>query len=678
MRTPVHKNDAFTRSRGTISALILGIAALALAFVTVPGPAEASPQPPKGVPAGLSKCTQALQAWCGELEVPLDRSGRTPGTTTVRFQYYPATAITRPVGTIVAHEGGPGYATTDSAESFLELLQPLRDDRAVLLVDARGTGWSDPIDCPEAQSYAGDWVEDAAACGKRLGDKADLYTTANVADDMADVLAFLDIDEVDVYGDSYGSFFAQTFTARYPNLVRSAVFDGTYPITGLDPWYATTAQRLRENVTLYCERSPDTCPVPPRQMQGILADAISYVRNNRVTTTAPDGYGYEVPVTLTPRRLLDTLLYSDVTAGYMRAIPAALIALLDGNPRPIGRMVAESLGASTDGMPGKMAIPRPNSELRSWSEGAYLAYACSDYPQLWNKQAGRAQRERQFASAIDNLSPSVTKPWTPQEWASSEFFVFDYCMGWPKPTVAEPPFPGGDYPDVPVLILNGDFDLRTDIYQARAVAENFPNFTYVEVRNAGHVTAIYDADRCPSVITRRFIETLDAGNTSCAKDTPEHRAVNRFAETAQDAPQAAVASKRDESTARDRRAAYVAMESVADVIDRWYAIPGYTGSGLYGGRFGMYTTSGYPFTDRIWSLQLNHLKWVRDIQVTGTGTMQRGRGPAEMTLTIRGAGTDKGALVMTWTTRVPLETASITGTIGGRTIDVEVPAPTYF
>ena len=428
------KNQAFNRSSGTLSALILGITALALAFVTLPGQAAASPQPPNGVPAGLEKCTQALQAWCGELDVPLDRSGGTPGTTTVRFQCYPATATTRPAGTIVAHEGGPGYATTDSAEYFLELLQPLRDDRAVLLVDARGTGWSDPIDCPEAQSYAGDWVEDAAACGKRLGDKADLYTTANVADDMADVLDYLSIDEVDVYGDSYGSFFAQTFTARYPNLVRSAVFDGTYPISGLDPWYATTAQRLRENVTLFCKRSPDTCPVPPTQMQGILADAISYVRNNRVTTTAPDGYGYEVPVTLTPRRLLDTLLYSDVTSGYMRAIPAALIALLDDNPRPIGRMVAESLGASTDGIPGKMAIPRPNDELRSWSEGAYLAYACSDYPQLWDKQAGRAERERQFDAAIEDLSPSVTKPWTPQEWAASEFFVYDYCIGWPAET----------------------------------------------------------------------------------------------------------------------------------------------------------------------------------------------------------------------------------------------------
>jgi pimeloyl-ACP methyl ester carboxylesterase len=461
--------------------------------------------------------------------------------------------------------------------------------------------------------------------------------------------------------------------------VRSAIFDGTYPITGLDPWYATTAARLHDNLRLFCVRSESTCPVDPSDMDDLLTEAVGYLRLNPVHTSAPDAYGYEVPVTLTPRRLLDTLLYTDVTPGYVRAVPAALTAMLNNNPRPIARMVAEVEGASVDSSPGKMAIPRPNDELRSWSEGAYLAYACSDYPQLWDKSAGRAARERQYQDAIAHLSPSVTKPWTPQEWASSDFFVYDYCIGWPKPTVAEPPFPpGGHYPNTPVLVLNGDLDLRTDVYQAREVADNFPNSTYVEVPNFGHVTAIYDADHCASVIARRFITTLDAGNTSCVQRIPEHREIATFAEYAKDAPQATVASRVDRSTSRDRRAAYVAMESVSDVVDRWYAIPGYTGSGLYGGKFSMYTTSGYPFTDRIWSLKLNHLKWTRDVQVTGTGTMQRGNGPAQMVLTIRGRGTDKGSLVMSWTTRAQHEMASITGTIGGRPVDLLVPAPSYY
>jgi hypothetical protein len=92
----------------------------------------------------------------------------------------------------------------------------------------------------------------------------------------------------------------------------------------------------------------------------------------------------------------------------------------------------------------------------------------------------------------------------------------------------------------------------------------------------------------------------------------------------------------------------------------------------------MYTTAGYPFTDRVWSLQLNHLRWVRDIEVTGTGSIPRGNGLAQMDLSIRGAGTAKGQLTVTWRTRKPLAIARVTGTIGGREVNLFVPAPTYF
>ena len=125
--------------------------------------------------------------------------------------------------------------------------------------------------------------------------------------------------------------------------------------------------------------------------------------------------------------------------------------------------------------------------------------------------------------------------------------------------------------------MNGDFDLRTDVYQAREVAANFPNATYVEVPNYGHVTSVYEVDRCPSVIVRRFVTTLDAGDTSCTSRISEHRVVPVFARRAAGVPEATVASPSDRSTAKDRRAATVAVQAIADVIDRWYAIPGYSG-----------------------------------------------------------------------------------------------------
>lgn len=664
------------RMRTTLTTLI---AVLGLTLTLLPATtAGADPRPDRGIPPGLTKCHHPPHALCGTIEVPLDRTGHTSGTVTIGFEYYRPTKSGPTTGTIVAHQGGPGYSTTDSRDSYLDLFAPMMDHRALLLVDERGTGLSDPINCPEAQSYDGAWVRNAAKCGKRLGDRSDLYNTAAAAQDMADVLDSLDIDVVDLYGDSYGSFFSQTFATRFPDRVHSLVLDGTYPIDNLDPWYATTATRLRQNLKLFCAHSLATCAIPPKDVLAELEQALNRLRYSPLATHAPASNGKIVPVTLTPRRVLDTLLYTDVTPGYVRETPAALVAFNDGNVRPLARMVAEVNGPSGNVAVRSGGDQRPNGALRGYSEGAYLAYACTDYPTLWNVNSSREKRRAQFERSARQLPWSKTQPWTPPEWVGSDFFTYDYCIGWPKPHVAEPPFPGGSYPDVPTLVLNGDLDLRTDVYQARQVAENFPNSTYVEVPNNGHITAIYDADKCASVIVRRFMRTLDEGDTSCLKGIPEHRVVRRFAERVAQAPQAQTAGKDDDSRAADRRAAYVAVESVSDVVDRWYAIPGYTGVGLYGGKFSMYSTFSDPFVSRVWTLKLHGIQWTRDVKVSGKGSIPRANGRASMDLTIRGAGTDRGTLHVKWMSRQPHAEVTITGRIGGRHVHLTAPAPSYY
>ncbi len=658
--------------------LLLALSVTAGAAVT----ATAVPPLPPGVPAGLTKCTMASEAYCGSVVVPLDRTGSTPGTITISFEYYPRSDVSLPaLPTIVAHEGGPGYSTTSSRSLYLDLYRPMMDRRALLLVDERGTGLSGALYCPESESYDGNWVTNAELCADRLGSSSDLYTTAAAVEDMVAVLTSLGITSIDLYGDSYGSFFAQSFAVRHPEFVRSLVLDGTYPIEGLDPWYRTTPERLRENLELFCQRSLPTCPTTPGAMVDLTRQVAASLRAHPVTTTAPDGYGTEVTVTLTPRRFLDTLLYTDVTPGYVREYPAAAIAFLAGNARPLARMVAEVFGLSADGPRHRYPPPKPppNSSLRSWSEGAYLAYGCSDYPALWDVDASFDQRAAQFAAAVAALAPGTFAPFANAEGASSEFFVYTYCLHWPAPQVAEPPFPsGGLYPNVPTLVLNGDLDLRTDVYQAREVAENFPNSTYVEIPNYGHVTSVFEVDQCPSVIVRRFVRTLDAGDTSCVDDISEHRVVRRFAARAADAPQASSASAADRSTARDRRAAYVTVETIADVIDRWYAVPGYSGAGLYGGKWWMDNTASLPVSSQTWNLKLTGVRWTADVRVTGTGSMPRGSGTAAMTMRIRGAGTDPGSLTITWSTRAAGAIARISGTIGGRVVDLRAPAPSYY
>ena len=87
----------------------------------------------------------------------------------------------------------------------------------LIVVDNRGTGSSGAIDCPRLQAYKGNYVREVGRCGRKLGKRADAYGSGAAADDLAAVLDRLQVPVINIYGDSYGTYFAQTFAVRHPD-----------------------------------------------------------------------------------------------------------------------------------------------------------------------------------------------------------------------------------------------------------------------------------------------------------------------------------------------------------------------------------------------------------------------------------------------------------------------------
>ena len=85
-------------------------------------------------------------------------------------------ARTGPSGTVVPHEGGPGYSTTSTASYYAPMYGPLLDRRNLLLVDQRGTGRSEAMNCPALQDLKIAYNVAAGRCGRSLGARADDYT----------------------------------------------------------------------------------------------------------------------------------------------------------------------------------------------------------------------------------------------------------------------------------------------------------------------------------------------------------------------------------------------------------------------------------------------------------------------------------------------------------------------
>ena len=155
---------------------------------------------------------------CGSIQVPLYRKAPSLGAPlTVRFRVYRHTDHSLPpLEPVVADEGGPGISSTGSASTYLYMLGPLHRRHDLILMDNRGTGLSGAVNCTRLQQGIGDFTGATGACARHLGVAANAYGTGAAADDLKDILDVLHVGKVDVYGDSYGTYFAQTFAVRSP------------------------------------------------------------------------------------------------------------------------------------------------------------------------------------------------------------------------------------------------------------------------------------------------------------------------------------------------------------------------------------------------------------------------------------------------------------------------------
>ena len=100
--------------------------------------------------ADLRPC--AGGARCGSVTVPLVAADPAAGSVNVGFEVYAHKRAGKARDTILVSAGSDGVPTTAGRAALLALLDPLRDRRDVVLVDARGTGRSGRVG-PRRDAY---------------------------------------------------------------------------------------------------------------------------------------------------------------------------------------------------------------------------------------------------------------------------------------------------------------------------------------------------------------------------------------------------------------------------------------------------------------------------------------------------------------------------------------------
>ena len=433
----------------------------------------------------------SVEARCGRFAVPEDPENAAGRRIELAVAVIPAVSAQASADPLFLLAGGPGQGAREAFVGTLGALAGVRRQRDIVLVDQRGTGDSNKMQCdippemleidPSPQRLR----ELSEQCLGTLPGDPRLYTTSVAVRDLDAVRAALGYERINLYGGSYGSRVAQHYLRRYPDRVRSVILDGVVqPTLALGPSVALDAEAALQGAFARCEANPPCAGRYP----GLRAefDALrAKLDQEPVTLRLPD------PLTAEPRDVVFTgdhlalaarmLIYSDSTA--------ALLPLFIHEAQASGNFAP--LAAQAEMIRGQLE--------EALAVGMHNSVVCSeDLPFVDLDAVDRSALERSFLGQgmLDALSA--------------------ICEVWPTGPVDDDlkqPLKSA----VPALLLSGELDPVTPPANASAAAAGFADHANLVFRGQGHIQL---GARCAQTIIRQFLEAGTAAGlaTACVDD----------------------------------------------------------------------------------------------------------------------------------------------------------------
>lgn len=374
--------------------------------------------------------------------------------------------------------GGPGQAATPLAAMEARVLADVRRDRDVVLIDIRGTGKSNPLECDVASPA---WArstdlmppEAIRACRDASQQRADLrmYTTVEIARDLDEVRQAMGIETWNVFGASYGSRLAQEYARAFGAHVRTLTLHGVVaPSMAIPLPYARDAQEAADAVL-------------DRDTHVQLTTVLGALRKEPVVV--PAGVGEVMVSAGAFADALRHLLYNASSAP--RAV-AVVRAAASGD----FTYAADEIMRHRRNFSGEIAL------------GLFLSVTCAeDIPRITESAIADATRDTFLGDYRVRQQQEACRQWT---------------FGTAPPEHATPL-----KSPVPALLISGEVDPVTPPRMGDEVARTLPNATHVVIARHGHTLSI--GQPCMRAALKKFLDTGHSRDLdlSCATEETGHR-----------------------------------------------------------------------------------------------------------------------------------------------------------
>lgn len=453
-------------------------------------------------PAGLALVPCKLpgleeEARCGTLAVPEDRQRPEGRAISLNIAVLPVRGASPAPDPVFAIAGGPGESAVANAPVFAQLLGGARDARDVVLVDLRGTGGSNQLDCAlpgsddDPQAYLGDFLPLAAVrdCAERLrqaGTDPALYTTTEAVEDLEAVRAALGAGKIDLYGVSYGSRVALVYLRSHPDRVRSAVLQGVAPTNMAAPLHhAEDSQRSLDLLLGECE-ADEACRTAWPDLKRKLAAVQERLAKTPATVEIADPKTKKRVKLTIPLDLFNEELRWRLYTEALSPIPEYIHRAHEGNFNKLAATILRQRRALASGA--------------ALSLGTYLSVTCAEDVPLIDPEEAKRLAQGTFLGTY-RVDQQVRA-----------------CSAWPRGKMP-PGFDGDVRSDVPVLLISGDRDPATPPRWGEQAARSLSRSRHVVFLRGAH------AGRSPCVralladfLARGTVEGLDV---ACSAETPK-------------------------------------------------------------------------------------------------------------------------------------------------------------
>jgi pimeloyl-ACP methyl ester carboxylesterase len=580
-------------------------------------------------------CAHSTGFRCATVTVPLDRSGKVPGSIDL------SVAVEAPrrgtSGWLLALSGGPGQPSVAFADSFRASLAPALQHRRLVLLDQRGTGDSGVLKCPPLQALGTLDVVNTqivASCAQTLGPARQFYSTTQSAQDIDAVRQALGAPKLELMGVSYGTYVAVQYARQFPASTEGLILDSVVGPNGIDPYFLDTFERLPRILAEQCRagRCAGATRDPVADL-GVLARRLA--AKGPLRGDVPDIHGAQHATAVHDEsELLLIIMSGDLNPFLQAALPGAIDAAGHGDAAPLLRLRRIAQG--------------PFTPAAEFSSTLNVATTCADVPlpySITNDRIGLRYDKWQHGS--DLVPDSAFAPFS--RLAVVDTSVAHDCLRWPQGDTLTAPSTA-PLPDVPALLLSGRLDTRTPVENSREMLPLLPHGQLLQVAGTGHDVLDSDITGCAAEALQRWADGKQIG-TPCAGKDNAVSVLARPARSLQD-------YRRPKSVAGDRgRLLYATLDTVVDAqvsaLQTLYA--GYArlqGGGLRAGRWTASSDGG--------RLRMHGYSLVPGIRVSGS-LSANAYGDAG-TVTVDGPGRLDGTLTIT-------SKGAVRGTLGGRRVE---------